>query len=88
MPNWVPAETVRGLFGSGLLQTLKGAVEGIAKHPTEADSKLKLMPTDTKQAGTVVSTHTATHANNNGSIVTKNAMRRLLARDYEVRFCR
>ena len=66
MPNWVPAETVRGLFGSGLLQTLKGAVEGIAKHPTEADSKLKLMPTDTKQAGTVVSAHTATHANNNG----------------------
>jgi len=66
MPNWFPAETVRGLFGSGLLQTLKGAVEGIAKYPTEADSKLKGMPTDTKQARTVVSTHTATHANNNG----------------------
>ena len=30
MPNWVPTETVRGLFGSGLLRTLKGAVEGIA----------------------------------------------------------
>ena len=66
MPNWVPAETVRGLFGTGLLQSLKGAVEGIAKHPSEADSKRKGMPTDTQRAGTVVSRHTARHANNNG----------------------
>ena len=74
MPNWVPAEKVRGLFGSALIQTLKGAVDGIGKHPVDTDSKLKPMPTDTKQAGTAVSTHTATHAKNRGPIIDWNSL--------------
>lgn len=58
MPNWVPAEKVRGLFGNAIVQRLKEAVEGVVSQPADNDAKPESAPAKPEPTSTAVSAPT------------------------------